>query len=690
MTFFPDRSPGTGRARTGRVARVGPVARALALGSLALALAFPLLPAAAQNPGDDAVLDASEALRKRDQARLDAAHATARAARHPLTIWTDYWQLGNRLALAQQADLDAFYARWPGSYLEDRLRNDWLLELGKRRDWANYRVEYPRFELKDDREATCYWLLTRHLDGKNVKREALDAWLAQRNEDDGCALLAATLHEARRFDDGDVWLKTRMAVESNRPNEARQAAALLGADVSGAVREIFANPTRYLERKASARGAKAREITALALIRAAARDPEAAAALLQGRWADELPPATVAWLWASVGKQTAIRLDTAASDHFQRAETSRRNGDDFDLPDDTLAWKARAALRANDGAGRWQQLMQAVNAMSEAEQRETAWIYWKAQALQALAPDSQAGGALTAEARDLLVSIGSPLHFYGKLALEQLGQPLVLPAPPAALTPDERAAAAARPGLQRALLLIELGLRSEGVREWNYTIRGLGDRELLAAAQLACDREVWDRCINTSERTSELVDMRQRFPTPLRQAVLARARDAGIEPAYVYGLIRQESRFIMDARSHVGASGLMQLMPGTARWTAKKLDIDYRPGRINDSDMNLRLGTGYLKLMLDSFEGSQAMAAAGYNAGPNRPRRWREGPVLDAAAWTENIPFGETREYVKKVLSNATDYAALFSGEPQSLRARLGEKIGPRLTEEPTEAKELP
>ncbi|MBA3589175.1 lytic transglycosylase domain-containing protein [Methylibium sp.] len=690
MTFFPDRFHGAGRARTARAARVGPVARIFGLGSLALVLAFPAMPAAAQNPGNEAVLEAADALRKRDQSRLDAAHAATGAAKHPLGIWTDYWQLHNRLAQALQTDLDAFYARWPGSYLEDRLRNDWLLELGKRRDWANYRVEYPRFELKDDREASCYWLLTRHLDGDDVKREALAAWRAQRTDDDGCALLATTLYEAKRFTDADVWLKTRLAVEFNRPNEARQAAALLGDNVAGAVREIFADPTRYLQRKASAGGPQAREITALALIRAGARDPEAAAVRLQERWAAELPSATVAWLWASLGKQAAIRLDTAASDHFQRAETSRRNGDEFELPDDTLAWKARAALRANNGAGRWQQLMQAINAMSDAEQRETTWVYWKAHALKALAPDSQAGGALTAEARDLLVSIASPLHFYGKLAMEELGRPLVLPPAPAALTADERAAAAAQPGLQRALLLIELGLRSEGVREWNYSIRGLGDRELLAAAQLACDREAWDRCINTSERTRELVDMRQRFPTPLREAVLARARDTGIDPAYVYGLIRQESRFIMDARSHVGASGLMQLMPATARWTARKLDIDFRPGRINDTDMNLRLGTGYLKLMLDSFEGSQAMAAAGYNAGPNRPRRWREGPVLDAAAWTENIPFGETREYVKKVLSNTTDYAALFSGEPQSLRARLGQKIGPRLTEEPAEAKELP
>jgi soluble lytic murein transglycosylase len=694
MIFPPDHSSGAGGARTGRAARAGlragVLARALALTGLAAVLAGPPLPAAAQNAGNDAVLEASEALRKRDQNRLAAAHVVTSAMRHPLAIWTDYWRLLNRLEEAQQSEVDAFYARWPGTYLEDRLRNDWLLVLGKRRDWVAFSAEYPRFELKDDREARCYWLLTRHLEGQDVKREALEAWIAQRVEDDGCALLATTLHEAKRFTDADVWLKTRLSVEANRPSAARQAGALLGKDVEDAVGELSRDPTRYLQRKASARGRQAGELTALALIRAGAKDPEAAAARLQERWAADLPPATVAWLWASLGKQAAIALDTAASDHFQRAETARRNGDELELPDDTLAWKARAALRANGGAGRWQQVMQAINAMSKAEQGETNWIYWKARALQALAAGSQEGAALTAESRELLASIASPLHFYGKLAMEELGRPLVLPAAPPALTDGERTAAAARPGLQRALLLIELGLRSEGVREWNYTLRGLGDRELLAAAQLACDREVWDRCINTSERTREQIDMRQRFPTPLREAVTASARSSGIEAAYVYGLIRQESRFITDARSHVGASGLMQLMPATARWTARKLDIDYRPGRINDSELNLRLGTGYLRLMLDSFEGSQAMAAAGYNAGPNRPRRWREGPVLDAAAWTENIPFGETREYVKRVLSNATDYAALFSGEPQSLRARLGQKIGPRLTEEPAEAKELP
>ena len=264
----------------------------------------------------------------------------------------------------------------------------------------------------------------------------------------------------------------------------------------------------------------------------------------------------------------------------------------------------------------------------------------------------------------------------------------ITPAPPSA---SEREAASSVPGLRRGLHMISLGLRSEGVREWNFTLRGMGDRELQAAAQLACEREVWDRCINTSDRTKAEINLAQRFPTPFRQDVVAAARQIGLDPAYVYGLIRQESRFIMDARSHVGASGLMQLMPATARWTAKKIGLDFKPEMINDREVNLRLGTAYLKLVLDDFGGSAAMAAAAYNAGPSRPRRWREGPLMEVAAWAENIPFNETRDYVKKVLSNATVYAALLEGAPTlALKARLGSPIGPRDGNAPSPDKELP
>jgi soluble lytic murein transglycosylase len=180
---------------------------------------------------------------------------------------------------------------------------------------------------------------------------------------------------------------------------------------------------------------------------------------------------------------------------------------------------------------------------------------------------------------------------------------------------------------------------------------------------------------------------------PFKNAVLARTNQIGLDPAYVYGLIRQESRFIMDAKSHVGASGLMQVMPATARWTAKKIGLtDFQPQQITQRDTNIAIGTGYLKLVLDSFGGSMPMAAAAYNAGPNRPRTWRGqsgAPVLEAAIWAENIPFNETRDYVKKVLSNTTNYAALISGQPQSLKNRLG-FVGPRDASLPETGTDLP
>jgi soluble lytic murein transglycosylase len=134
----------------------------------------------------------------------------------------------------------------------------------------------------------------------------------------------------------------------------------------------------------------------------------------------------------------------------------------------------------------------------------------------------------------------------------------------------------------------------------------------------------------------------------------------------------------------------MQVMPATARWTARKIGLaNFRPEQLHDRETNIAIGTGYLKLVLDDFNGSMALAAAAYNAGPGRPRAWRNGPVVEAAAWAENVPFPETRDYVKKVLANTTVYSALLSGEPQSLRMRLG-RVGPRDAAEPEPFKDLP
>ena len=242
-------------------------------------------------------------------------------------------------------------------------------------------------------------------------------------------------------------------------------------------------------------------------------------------------------------------------------------------------------------------------------------------------------------------------------------------------------AARQNPGLNRALLAILLGLRHEGVREWNYTVNlhtpgGMQGSLRHAAAAYACQYEVWDRCINTSERLPYSDDA-LRFPTPHRAQVLQHSQTAGLDAAYIYGLIRQESRFVINARSRVGASGLMQIRPATARWTARKMGLkNFSPAQINELDTNLQIGTHYLKLALERFGDALPLAAAAYNAGPTRASQWRapEGtasPALEAAAWIENIPFDETRAYVKNVLSNTVDYAALLTGQSQSLIARL-------------------
>jgi len=165
------------------------------------------------------LLDAREALRKKDKAQLSAAALAAR--QHPLALWTEYWELSNRLGAAQVDEIEAFYARWPGTYVEDRLRNDWLLELGRRRDWANFSLDHPRFRMNDDREVTCYALLTQHLAGRDVREAARSAWLTQRDLDDGCNLLASTLFAAGQLSQNDAWLEARTSIENNRPRAAR-------------------------------------------------------------------------------------------------------------------------------------------------------------------------------------------------------------------------------------------------------------------------------------------------------------------------------------------------------------------------------------------------------------------------------------------------------------------------------------
>ncbi len=655
------------------------------LAALALAGAALAQPACAQGPqnrNDDVLLQMKQAFQRGDKARLSALLPQARG--HALEPWAAYWELKARLQEASAAEVQDFLARWAGSYQEDRLRNDWLLLLGQRRDWDGFAALHPAYRMGDDPQVGCYAILIEAQRSGNVTQTQADQvrrnWHAQRELDDGCLSAAEPMIAARLMSPNDAWKKARLAIEANRPQAARAVVDLVAPDQLPTFDQLNASAGKFLASAVFAASKPRKEMVVLALIKTTIADPEMAASLLDSKWGPMLTPEERNWLWGAIGRQVASKLSPLANSYF--ANVTKNS----DLSDDMLAWKARAALRA----GQWKEVQAAIGAMSEEAQKDSTWVYWKARALNAYGGDDR-----RAEARALFEGIAGTRGFYELLALEELGQRAMVPTRPAPLTPEEKETARNNIALNRALYAISIGLRPEGTREWNYATNlhekgGMSDRELLAAADFACQREVWDRCINTSERTKGVIDIEQRFPMPYRDAVTRKSQEIGLDPAYVYGLIRQESRFIMDARSGPGASGLMQVMPATARWTANKIGLaGFTGNQINDRDINIAIGTNYLKLALDDFDGSLPLAAAAYNAGPGRPRAWRNGPVLDAAIWAENVPFAETRDYVKKVLANTTNYAALISGQPQSLKSRLG-RIGPRDAGEPEPNKDLP
>jgi soluble lytic murein transglycosylase len=653
--------------------------------------------------GDEAIVEMSAAFKRGDKAQLKALLPQVRG--HLLEPWGLYWELKARLEEASADEISATLRHLSGSYQEDRLRNDWLQLLGSRRDWDMFAKQYAQFRMRDDREVHCYAI---HLDrlnsamtGPEAASQVLRHWYGMRDADDGCTLAVAALFEAKQVSALEVWKKARLSIESNRPRAASQAVAIVAPESESTVAQLHANPARFLDARVTAQGARSKELVTLALIKMATQDASAAAAALEMQWSVQLSPEARSWVWAVIGKQANLKLSAQAGAFFARAQNAHLN-------DDLLGWKARAALRATDAAQGWPVVLAAINSMSEEGRKDSAWVYWKARALRELAKGRSVSLDATPqsttptmvlpselqEAQNLLESIASPRGFYEILATEELGRKLSLPAAPPALTAIEKEAPRLNPGLNRGLYAIALGLRADGVREWNYTAHlhtrgGMSDRELLAAADLACQREVWDRCINTSERTKQVFSVEQRFPLPFRDAVIKRSQAIGLDPAYVYGLIRQESRFIMDARSHVGASGLMQIMPATARWTAKKIGLTgFTQEQLNERETNIAIGTAYLKFVLDDFQGSSPLAAAAYNAGPSRPRAWRNGPIMEGAAWAENVPFSETRDYVKKVAANATLYGLILN-TPLLLKDRLG-TIGPRDGKAPESNLDLP
>ena len=621
---------------------------------------------------DQAFLAARDAARLGNRERL--AQLATQLNAHPLASYVEYWLLAARLRsddVALANEVAAFHARYADSYVADRLRLDWALALGARGDFDGLERETALLVWNtDDAQLRCYLALARYRSaaGQQADVYAREGRQLLANTRDSAAEGCLALTEALLADGRiSVWERVRALVEQNQLPTAKRIGAR-ALDSSGKpvdakmLAQAIDRPAAWLTAHERRLTQVQRELATVAIVRLARDNPQDAA-----EYANALnllfTPEQRGIVWGRIGHMAALRLMPEANDWYRRGGEHVGIGADAARVTEVLEWQVRAALRADD----WPSVKAVIDRMPASLRSDPTWVYWYGRALQ------QEGR--TAEAQDHYARIASQFHFYGKLAAEELGQPLVVPPRAAAPTSDEVSFFRKNAGFARAIKFYELGLRVEGNREWNWQLRGMSDRQLLAAAEFARSRELLDRMINTSDRTKAEYDFTQRFPAPFREAMVQYSVPLGLDEHWIYGLIRQESRFIMDARSSVGASGLMQLMPATARYVARKLNVpNYSPARLNELDVNLQLGTGYLKLVLDDLDGSAVLATAAYNAGPGRPRAWRatlERPV-EGAIFAETIPFNETRDYVKKVMSNSVYYAALSDNTGQSLKARLG------------------
>jgi soluble lytic murein transglycosylase len=605
---------------------------------------------------DDTFLLLREAARQNDSARANAL--ASRLPNYVLAAYVDYYRLKPRLREASADEIRAVLDRHQGSAVAERLRNDWLLELGRARDWNNFDRELAQAARSDDVQVRCYALLARAAHGERVIDEARGLLVNPPAYGEGCAALMAQLAQTGQLGQDELLAQLRLAGEMTATGPSRRIALLLGASDTRAAQAVDLPAVAMARGIGSTRAEH--EIYLVALGRMARTSLKLATVALDKN-SSKLSNEERAIGWANVALAASLVLAPDAAEYWRRAEGAP-------LTNFQREWKARIALRRGD----WKGVAATIDAMPSPLRDESGWVYWLGRAW--------ANGGRREDADALFRRIATQNNFYGQLAMEELGELVTIPPSAAPVTPFEVNQVAQLPAVRQAMKFYELRLRPEGNREWNWATRTMNERQLLAAAEYARRNDLLDRMVETSLRTRIELDYNQRFPAPHNDILQPTAKNLSLDTAWVYGLIRQESRFISDARSGVGAAGLMQVMPATGKWVAAKIGLtDFVHSMLSDLRTNITLGANYMNMVLENNGGSQVLATAAYNAGPARSRTWRgllDAP-MEGAVFVETIPFSETRTYVRNVMSNATNYAALFEKRPQSLKARLG-TITPR------------
>ena len=610
---------------------------------------------------------ARESYAAKNETALTEDVSQLKTQQYLLTPYAEYWLMLLKLDKARDEEVQNFIAQYVDMPFAERLRGEWLKRLAKQQNWGSFFDELAFYQ-QEDIAVQCYALLGhKQLGDVEVASQARALWMSTADLPSNCNQLFDVLQKTGELSNDDIWARFRLALQEDKLSLAKSVISRL-AHIDPAALKLLdrANqlPQLMLDKKtASFKTRFGAEVNLYALDRLARTKIDEAISTY-GQVQNLFNRENRAFGWGRIAYH-------AARSHHPRALSYYALAEGVTLDNAQLAWKVRAALRAQD----WTTVLNTTSAMPAKQIEEGAWRYWKARALKETA---QKEPSHIAEANAILSKLSAERHYYGLLAAEELDSVMSNPAVDYKVTDIEVAAIASQPSMKRVLELQRLEMRWEAKLEWIWATRSYDDKQLLAAAEYAMRQKWYDIAIKTADNTKVTHNFNLRYPTPYRDLFRTAADNVSVDEAWVYGISRQESRFMHFARSGVGAAGLMQLMPATAQWVAKRMGLNgYNNTMIRNLNTNIEFGTYYMRYTLDLMGGQTVMATAGYNAGPSRAKQWMATEPLEASIYIETIPFAETRTYVQKVMANTQIYAPRLVSENnsikiQTLKSRLG------------------
>ncbi|MEG1490521.1 MULTISPECIES: lytic transglycosylase domain-containing protein [Acinetobacter] len=582
-----------------------------------------------------------------------------------LGYYPEYWSLNANLAIQPASNIVNFAQRYPQSAMAEKLAADYVEEKVKQADFATAQPVLQYVSNADQAES-CAVAQVRAKSGDSlVFAEYKDVWLNTNSQPEPCMGLGRMMLSSPLMTEQDRQQRLWGQLRAGQSGQALATAQTLGMSLSlSQLNQIQANPLNYLWSAPKA-SATDHAYLVFALGRLADSDLNTAISSVQ-RAAQGTPVQVQKALYRVVGY---IGGTTVMKNNFNREVLDYLDAS-YGLPfsAEEAEIYARQAIRFSS----WESLIRAIDAMSVSQKQEDRWQYWLARASE---QRGDAGSKRTAQ--EIFKRLAQGDDYHNLLAKDHLGQSYNNI--PNNVQPSNSDIQRLNQDIHfsRAFALRRVNAPDNYInREWNWAVRQAylkhDDGLLLAAAKRATDMGWYDRAIYAADRTENKHNYAYRYAMPHQSYVVSHSRNAGIDPAWAYGLMRQESRFVSHARSHVGAGGLMQIMPDTAKLVARQMGETYNPAALTDMNTNIRYGTFYLSMIQSQLSNSPVLATAGYNAGPNRARRWQpDVQPIAADQYTETIPLIETRDYVKHVMTNATHYGVLLGQGAQSIEKRM-------------------